>query len=222
MTESAWLACTDPHPMLMFLTGRVSDRKLRLFACGCCRRIWHLLTDEQSRKAVEVAERYAEGDLNDDDLNTACAAVGAASMYSLGCPAAAAEAAAEATWGHDAFGGPYHASLLTYNVSYAVGEAVSESIAQCDLLRDVNGNPFRPVAIAPSWLTPPVVAIARAAYEERALPRGELDLARLAILADALLDAGCPTQTILDHLRSPGPHVRGCWAVDLILDTSSN
>jgi len=62
-----------------------------------------------------------------------------------------------------------------------------------------------------------VVALAQAAYDERELPAGTLDLARLAVLADALEEAGCTAQTILDHLRGPGPHVRGCWAVDLIL-----
>ena len=128
MTEIEWLTNTDPHTMLMFLNGRVSDRKLRLFGCSCCRRIWHLLTDERSRKAVEVAEQYADGEMNDEELNAAAAAAEAVATYSLGRPAAAAETAAEAMWGDDGYGGPYHASLLTYNSSYAVGEAPSERL----------------------------------------------------------------------------------------------
>jgi hypothetical protein len=61
MIESEWLACTDPEPMLKFLRSKADERKLRLFAVACCRRIWHLLTDELSRKTIESAERYADG-----------------------------------------------------------------------------------------------------------------------------------------------------------------
>jgi hypothetical protein len=95
--------------------------------------------------------------------------------------------------------------------------AEDEGSAQSQLLRDLFGNPFRPVALDPAWLSPTVTALAQAAYEERSLPSGELDLARLKVLADAIEEAGCPDQAILDHLRGPGPHVRGCWPVDLVL-----
>jgi hypothetical protein len=88
---------------------------------------------------------------------------------------------------------------------------------RADLLRDIFGNPFRLVTIKPAWLTPTVKSLAQVAYEERALPSGHLDLARLMVLADALEEAGCTEQAILDHLRGPGPHVRGCWPVDLLL-----
>jgi hypothetical protein len=88
---------------------------------------------------------------------------------------------------------------------------------ECDLLRDIFGNPFRPVTVSPAWQTPQVAALAQAAYDERELPAGTLDLARLAVLADALEEAGCDQADLLGHLRGPGPHVRGCWAVDLVL-----
>ena len=84
-------------------------------------------------------------------------------------------------------------------------------------LRCVVGNPFRPVTINPAWLTATVTSLARTAYEERTLPSGELDPARLAVLSDALEEAGCADTDILAHLRGPGPHVRGCWVVDLVL-----
>ena len=88
---------------------------------------------------------------------------------------------------------------------------------QAHLLRDLFGNPFRPVALDPSWRTPDVLTLARAAYEERSSPAGTLDPARLAVLADALEEAGCRDPAPLDHLRDGGLHARGCWVVDLLL-----
>jgi hypothetical protein len=88
------------------------------------------------------------------------------------------------------------------------------------LLHDLFGNPFRPAALDPSWLTwhsGTIPQLAQAIYEDRHLPDGHLDPHRLAVLADALEDAGCSDQDILGHLRGPGPHTRGCWAVDLLL-----
>ncbi len=64
MTEGEWLGGIDPEKLIRFLRGRASDRKLRLFACACCRRVWHLLNDEDIRQAVEVAERYADGEVS--------------------------------------------------------------------------------------------------------------------------------------------------------------
>jgi hypothetical protein len=77
------------------------------------------------------------------------------------------------------------------------------------LLRDVVGNPFRRVALEPTWLTPNVTAIAANIYEERAFDR-------LPILADALEEAGCINTDVLSHCRGVGPHMRGCWVVDLL------
>jgi hypothetical protein len=77
-------------------------------------------------------------------------------------------------------------------------------------LRDVFGNPFRPVTLDPAWRTANVVSLARAIYDERAFDR-------MPILADALEDAGCTSADVLEHCRRPGEHVRGCWVVDLVL-----
>jgi hypothetical protein len=90
-------------------------------------------------------------------------------------------------------------------------------------LRELLGTPFRPVTISPAvltWNDAVVVRLAQAAYEERQLSTGTLDDSRLAVLADALEEAGCTSEEILSHLRGPGPHVRGCWAVDLCLGKS--
>jgi hypothetical protein len=87
------------------------------------------------------------------------------------------------------------------------------------VLRDLF-NPFRPVTISPAWQTPQVVVLAQAAYDQRELPSGTLEAARLAVLADALEEAGCTDPAVLNHCRRPGVHVRGCWVVDLLLGKS--
>src|SRR4051812_25177455 len=65
MTEQEWLKCTDPSPMLEFLRGKASDRKLRLFAVACCRRVWHLFDHDDCRNAVDIGDRYADGQASD-------------------------------------------------------------------------------------------------------------------------------------------------------------
>ncbi len=92
---------------------------------------------------------------------------------------------------------------------------VQERHAQAEVLRDIIGNPFRPLPQGNiawlAWEGGMLPKLARAVYEERAFDR-------LAVLADALEDAGCADPALLGHLRGPGEHVRGCWAVDLLLE----
>ena len=99
-------------------------------------------------------------------------------------------------------------------------KALTAGAELAGLLREVLGNPFRPVSLDPSWRTADVLSLAQAAYEERTLPAGTLEPARLALLADALEDADCDNEEILGHLRGEGPHVRGCYALDLVLGRS--
>ena len=87
---------------------------------------------------------------------------------------------------------------------------VEEGTAHCDLLRDIFGNPFRKVKFNKKWRTDTAIALARQMYESR-------DFGAMPILADALQDAGCDNEGVLNHCRGPGPHVRGCWVVDLVL-----
>ena len=241
MTEAEWLAYTDPQKMLEFLRGKVSDRKLRLFACACCRRIWPLLVDGVSRKAVEVGERFADGLATEDERYSAYQAaddvwamIGDAfddmimepdNEWALAITAAGVPwfAAAEAA---DAAIAPVEDTLdklaAYIPASKAAGWAeatgdqpdaqaeVVEQAAQANLVREIVGNPFRPVAVSPASLTPGVVELARTIYDERAFDR-------LTELADALQQAGCTYSDILAHCHQPGEHVRGCWVVDLLL-----
>ncbi len=87
---------------------------------------------------------------------------------------------------------------------------VGEKKAHANIIRDIFGNPFRPVSFEADWRTYNTTAIAREMYVSR-------DFSAMPILADALQDAGCDNKRILDHCRKPGEHVRGCWVVDLVL-----
>ncbi len=245
MTEAEWLNCTRPGVMLRFLRGKSTDRKLRLFACACCRRAWDLLSTEENRHAIAVAERFADGLTSDDELATAehqatRPAKDAAARHIRNFPGAAAKAAARLV-GSSAYGRIYaaYAGQATSDAPQQVARELGfsaeaakdprdahieaeahEAAIQTDLLRDIFANSFRPVAINPAWLAwndGVVVRLAQAAYKERHLPEGTLDNGLLAILADALEEAGCTDTDILGHLRGPGPHVRGCWPVDLCL-----
>jgi hypothetical protein len=230
VTEAEWLTCTDPLPMLAALrdAGKTSERKLRLFAVACCQQAWQSLQPDWSRP-VEAAERYADGLVGREVLSAARHSALAAleaihqaeQIHQLGlAPCGDFDQAGDA-WAAAAAVRACTADFLWH----ALGElGQSDAVfggSKPGLLRDIFGNPFRAnPSINPTWLTwnaGTVVRLATAVYEERALPLGELDRARLAVLADALEDAGCEDPDILGHLRGPGPHVRGCWAVDLIL-----
>jgi hypothetical protein len=199
MTESEWLACADPTPMLEFLRARASDRKLRLFACACYRRLWGLL-DKSERQAVESAEWRADGKASAGKLERA-RRPGQFSSGHAGWAVAAA----------DAYQAASRASFCA--ARRAAQGADKERIAQASLLRDVFGDSFRPAAADPGWLSwdaGRVTRLAQSAY-------GGWQFGSLPILGDALEDAGCADADILGHLRGPGPHVRGCWAIDLLL-----
>jgi hypothetical protein len=268
MTEQEWQVSSDPGAMLMVvrpeleLPGgvgftlpkgirRASARKLRLFACACCRAVWDGvpcprcegrgvlythdgegevacaacikgctggLTDPRSRQAVLVAERYADGLATEEELRSA--RVGA---FDVGpswpnCIA----------WECTRLDEPCNPCRPAWSVP------PEHHAAQAALLREVVGNPFRPAVsetkVWPGrWLyNPAVQSIAQRIYDDR-------DWDALGILADALEDAGCPQDetyqdakggplpdfripnSLLAHLRSPGPHARGCWVADLLL-----
>ena len=204
MTEQEWLECADPKPMLEFLRGKASDRKLRLFAVACCRRIWHLLVDERSWRAVDEAERFSDKSANHGELKDAHNAACKVERFGTGFEGRAAVWATSAD--------SMEASLMTVDAVWDIFSSAdaSESVAQAALLRCIFGNPFQPNAIDPSSLTPAVVQMAQAIYDDRVFDR-------MPALADALHDAGCDNAEILAHCRGPGPHVRGCWVVDMVL-----
>ena len=121
------------------------------------------------------------------------------------------------TWGYN-LTLPTHLGAAVEDWSSLDYEQENSPLARrAALLRDILGNPWRPVTVDRCWLTPTVLSLAQDAYDQRDEASDHLDPVRLAILADALEEVGCTETDILAHLRSPGPHVRGCWVIDLIL-----
>lgn len=226
MTEAEWLASESIDELLWSHRETASPRKLRLLACAACRRLWKVLKSREDREAVEVAEQYADRAI--PDARRAEARRQTTPVLTLrqrlGNPYNPAHYAVGRTRDlgnevyHCVFGARNAASIAETLRTGEFGPALrAEEVAHCELAREIFGNPFRPVQFDPGWRTAAVARLARAAYEKRKLPAGHLDPARLARLAAALEGAGCCEGDMLDHLRSPGPHVRGCWAVDLLL-----
>jgi hypothetical protein len=124
----------------------------------------------------------------------------------------------KAMWGGDWFHRVPSWDAIWRAIESSGGAGADElRIKLSHLQRDIFGNPFRPPDFDPAWRTDLSFDLALGAYEDRRMPIAELIPARLTILADALEDADCTDEVILSHLRSPGPHVRGCWALDLVL-----
>lgn len=223
MTEEDWLQCTNPRVMLGFLRGKASDRKLRLFATGCCRRIWNLFEDERSRTAVEVGEQFADGLVSDEERHKVTQAVperaDAQFVYRAAiCSVFNPPPSDQVNGFHgDAYriGRAYASAVATSDyAARGLGYADEsrqqvvtdkERAAQCRLLRHIFGNPFRPYPPTTNWPAT-VVQLADALYNGQ-----DCGFA----LHDALLEAGHPG--LADHFRQEQSHPKGCWVVDVVL-----
>ncbi len=212
MTESQWRRCADPVPMLAFLSDLASGRKLRLFAVACCRRVSHVFPDDRVRVALDAAERLADGAIGRTAWADAEAQVKAVrgEVEPLADPRRwDAITAAVVTISHAS--SSEDGVRLAANASAAASRAAGdEATAQARLVREVFPYPLRPTTFSSEWRTSTVVSLAAQMYATR-------DFSAMPILADALQDAGCDSADILDHCRGDGPHVRGCWVVDLVL-----
>jgi len=202
--------------MLEFLTGQASERKLRLLACACCR-AWdpELSLSDHACRAVETTERYVDGEASREELEAA--SVVAREAYYLAVQEAGrgvrgAWLARLAGWASGSREGHLmRIGVMTDPDLWRRMGVPRETLLP--LIRCIFGNPFAEVSLSPEWLTwgsRTVPALAAAIHDERAFDR-------LPILADALEDAGCDNRDILDHLRGPGPHSRGCHVLDLLL-----
>jgi hypothetical protein len=217
MTESGWLNFTQVGPLIIFAFDRkgVTPRQTALFGCGCCRCAQDWSVPDFEGDALEAMERYQDGEItrrtwlkyrralevNDE------AWLQSATKWERDFRAAVVHLFyAPADWAV-----PDLLLRAVDSISSVQYKAAFEA-QLCGILRDIFGNPFRPVTFSPSWRTDTVVSLARQMYESR-------EFSAMPILADALQDAGCDNDDILSHCRDATQlHVRGCWVIDLVLE----
>jgi hypothetical protein len=266
MTEADWLACDDPVAMVEFLRGSPrgqdavrwsyswwrpdepqapADRRFRLFACACCRRVCNHIP-ERGRDIVVAIEEYLDGRASSEALGAAftapsrldyregrshrpdpgawvltylvggfnglTAGASALMVFTRILPLLDEEYGREARNAFDRCVSTFaEVRLAPFRWPEPVPAALmAERVAYADLLRCIFGNPFHQPTIDPSWRSETAVRLALQQYESR-------DFSLMPIMGDALQDAGCGDEHILNHCRSPGVHVRGCFVVDLVL-----
>jgi len=211
MTEAEWLASRSVDEMFEFIQPTVSARKARLLGCACVSWMWQWGLEEAVPEAVYIAEAFADNAATDEELSRAGNDVRALrlefeeSWRPLPRAYEVIECLLSRRDDHGVIG-----ELYTFAADMNVLDE-PEWAKMSEFVREIFGNPFRPVSLDPKWLTTDVVALARGIYDERAFDR-------MPILADALQDAGCTNEDILNHCRDTNQiHVRGCWVVDLVL-----
>jgi hypothetical protein len=226
-------------PMAAYLWRAGRRRKLRLFTLACIDRLRPHLTDPRSLAAVAFFEKFAEkSGAWGRRGRAAVAALAEEAAQELRAPAVltpecwaesmARTAALSAVSRND-----YHGAHLCGQMA-AQARLGEWALANgrwppdwsdppvmaawhdcqrevCGLLKEVAGDPFHPATFSPAWRTDTAVALARQMYDSR-------DFGAMPILADALQEAGCDCEDVLNHCRDAGAtHVRGCWVVDLLL-----
>ena len=208
MTEEEWLSAKRPVQLIDFIFAKLSVRRQRLIAIGSCETIPSEILGDDGARWLATVGRLAEK----PDVKITWKLV--------------------RKWSDEFWRGQYW-SVRERNLSevfFQVGlgnlrptlvnvasfrgtaernnDFEDEAIAY--VVREIVSNPFRPVTFLPEWRTSTILALATGIYEEKAFDR-------MPILADALQDANCDNDEILNHCRGPGPHVRGCFLIDLIL-----
>ncbi len=219
-----WVAARDPASRDVLEPLELSPRLTRLFAVAVCRDIWGLLTDERSRAAVEIAERHADDRATIRERRVAYKAAsdvyfGLCEMYGsdqrpeIAIPSLAASAARDAVDTHARAGRAADYAAATAGGGLAGGDRAGQRQVrerQGRLLAAIVGPGYE---LLPAWHTLDAIALAKTCYETK-------DWSIMPVLADALQDAGCENDDVLDHCRGDGPFVRGDWVVDSLLGLS--
>lgn len=228
MTEAEWLACDDPSAMnhgpavKWWATAKpfvkLDARRERLLGVACANLLIEHLTFPGVREALEVFERFADGACDRKELRAARVVV----ERCLEESDRTNPVSPNSNW-PGGYPVTRHAAILLREAgrtkpTIPIGQRWGywaclgrHCPTAAALIRDIAGNPFRPVALNPDWRTSTVLSLAQHIYDSR-------DFSPMPILADALQDAGCDNDDILTHCRDANaPHVRGCWVVDLVL-----
>jgi hypothetical protein len=219
VTEEEWLTPGDLNEHENFLHARKSVRKLRLWSIACCRQLEPWIDEPKLFEALIRAEQFAEKELSDSTI--------AKWRRKVDQLERARTKDRGRTWTPQM--AVYHyvrtVCLESQYTGYSdnwrglvyPGQVFGQDLVRRGpqlahtLLLDIFGNPFRPVAFDPAWSTDTAVALARQMYDSR-------EFGAMPILADALQDAGCEDEQVLNHCRdATAPHVRGCWVCDLVL-----
>lgn len=220
MTEADWQSCDRVNtPLMNWLRRRGSKRRFYLLAAGWVRQVEHALSGKRYLDLVELVELFADANASNRELSQAHREADndvferllalqnqGLSLAVASTRLAADSAAVRAATPEDG----WIAAINALKDAGRVGKRAEVGPRQMAILRDIFGDPFRPVTLDPRWRTSTVVDLAQAIYDEHAFDR-------MPILADALMDAGCDSDEMILHCRGDGPHVRGCWVVDLIL-----
>ena len=239
MTEADWLTGTEFAAHVGYIADRLAPRRQRLLAAGFCRAVSHLFDHPDLNAALAVVEWYADGRDSIAELEKArqrCRVLAQEAYESYarqvdgGLSGGEQDVRHELAWAvsfaatsplpvlmvgtraaNAAVQARTGAGLLVPVATPAFDAAVAEqSRVMRGVVWDVVGNPFRPVAFAPDWRTDTAVSLARHMYESR-------EFSAMPILADALQDAGCDSDAVLNHCRHESGHVRGCWVLDGVL-----
>lgn len=236
MTLKGWKEQTDPKPLLRYLGSKATARQLQLFGCACARRVWHLIDNEEHRKVVETVQQQADGLVSADTVRTVAqktygcrirrdaSHTHAAYRSGLDACAAAYNCAWPYTWT------PQQAEVIAESAASAMAWEAASFVppwelqsevwhqahmrarqAQADLVREIF-FPFRKTKVEPyllQWNHGAIPAMAQAIYREKRFEE-------VAVLGDALQDAGCRNDLILEHCCQEKSHSAGCWVLDLL------
>jgi hypothetical protein len=221
MTEAEWLAF-DETEQRAALVGIASERKLRLFVAACLRDALPAVSTPDCREIVAMNEEWAEHPFPDAKWLDRRRSVRRSSELEASFVERVLHAGLHPDPGSAAAGTAWSSAVLLACTGTGSGWTPiwtdqwsetrnSTAQRQYQFACDIFGNSLRPVLFAPEWRTDTAVALARTMYESR-------DFSAMPLLADALQDAGCDTEDVLNHCREPGEHMRGCWVVDAVLN----